>query len=370
MFVHESRGAELNAIRTAMANIISRGARTIQLLGTVGSGLGPSELDPLIRECPTPIFGGLFPMILQGGQAVSDGFTIIGHTDPARIATVELNDQAPELGTWPSDLDDARSVIAFYDASSSAANLVRALFQHQPRRLTWCGGGAGGLDFKPRPVIITPTGLRSSVMVMAGFNAAMRVGVAHGWHAFGAPLLITESDGHDIVSMDWSPAFDVYRTTVLDGAGVEIAADNFFADASRFPLILETFGGEGVVRDPLETLTDRSIRCAGDIPIHSTVRVATATTDAMVSAARSALGAALAHPPVEGEPDVIAFDCISRALLMKDDFAREVAALAVAGRPVVGALTIGELAGHADSLLKIHNKTTVVARFLPGKAHA
>ncbi len=352
------------SLARAVERAAEAGAGTIQVLGGIGNEWGPKELDPIIRKCPVPIFGGLFPQVIMGGRAVERGAVVIGHTETARIATVPLGSSVGPPELWPEVLGNPRSVIGFFDATESPSGVARALFRFQPSRVAWCGGGAGALDFSARPVVIDPDGLHGSVMVLAAFDCEMSLGIAHGWRAFGPPLLVTESEGRDLISLDWGPALEVYGATVAEGAGVRIGRDDFFALASRFPLILESFGGEGVVRDPLEVLPSGALRCAGDIPLHSTVRVATGSQEEMVSAARHALALATEPFPEWDRKSVLVFDCVSRALFMGADFRNELDALAVDGQPATGALTIGELSGRPESLLQIHNKTTVVARLL------
>jgi hypothetical protein len=52
-------------------------------------------------------------------------------------------------------------------------------------------------------------------------------------------------------------------------------------------------------------------------------------------------------------------DCISRSLFLGTDFQRELAAIDD-GLPMVGALTLGEIANSGRDFLEFYNKTAVV----------
>ncbi|HIE56438.1 MAG TPA: histidine kinase, partial [Chromatiaceae bacterium] len=56
----------------------------------------------------------------------------------------------------------------------------------------------------------------------------------------------------------------------------------------------------------------------------------------------------------------LVMDCISRALFLGDHFQRELDAFSQPGLPMLGALTIGEIANHGDDYLEFYNKTAVV----------
>jgi hypothetical protein len=337
------------------------GAKSVQLLGAVGNGWQPEELDPLIAGLGIPVFGGLFPSVIFEGRACDAGAVLIGHHARTRITVVDISGALPAAHDLTQGLDGSDTIVAYLDATCPSGPLMRALFDARGARTTWCGGGAGALDFVRRPVVITPAGLRAGVAVMAGLDATTTLGVTHGWKPFGNPLLVTESRGNDILTLDWRPAFDVYREAVEQRSSRRFAESDFFDLASCHPLMIERFGAEGVVRDPLCALDGGAIRCAGDVPQHSTVRVATGTFEDMVSAASRAREQATATRDQREPGLALTIDCISRALLLRDHLHRELQALRVDGVPQAGALTIGEIASSPDHFLQMHNKTTVLA---------
>ncbi len=352
----------VGSLERAIQEVVASGAQSLQILGAVENGWTPKVLDPILAEVPVPTFGGVFPGVIYEREAYERGSIVIGHDREAKIAVVELSTEAlPADEQWAPALDGADTVIAYLDATRPSAELMRALFRNQGGRATWFGGGAGGLDFAPRPVIITPDGLQGGVAVLAGLDAHTSLGVTHGWAAFGEPMLVTESNGNDILTLDFRPAQEAYCEAVEQHSGRLFDDVGFFALASRYPLILERFGGEGVVRDPLSVLPGGSLRCAGAVPQYATVRIATAAFDDMLAAAANARTLALAGASVPPGALTLTIDCISRSLLLEERLRDELAALRLPGTTQVGALTIGEVASGANNFLQVHNKTTVLA---------
>jgi hypothetical protein len=341
--------------RAAAAELVGEGARSLQLLGAVGVPWGGAAFDAAVQAIGVPVFGGVFPQIIVDGVAHARGAVLIGHRAEARVAVFAEGEGASGVEA----LRGAASMVVYVDATANVGEFAAALFDALGAGPAWVGGGAGALDFVRRPVVVTPSGLRAGVAVVAGFLDRVAVGVAHGWEPIGEAMLVSEAEGSEVISLDWRPALDVYREVVQAHAGQPLSMDDFYALASRYPLMIESIGGEGVVRDPLTVTADGHLRCAGDIQPNSTARVATGDAAGMLRAAR----AARERATVDGAAATLSLtiDCISRALLLGDRIGDELAAMAVPGVAQVGALTIGELASAGDAFLQFHNKTSVVA---------
>ncbi len=70
-----------------------------------------------------------------------------------------------------------------------------------------------------------------------------------------------------------------------------------------------------------------------------------------------------ASAPVKEPVVALLFDCISRCLLMEDDFIKELVAIGHGlgdKVPLMGTLTFGEIGSYVDVPL-LHNKTTAIA---------
>ena len=360
-------GSSVSALQQAIDSLVAQGAASIQILGAVQNNWTPESLNPLLTAAPVPVFGALFPGVIYEGQSYETGFVAIGHSVDVTIVVLPCPDPPITAVQALQRLSDAKTIFIYLDATCPSGDFTRLLYNELGSHASWCGGGAGALDFVRRPVIITPDGLQAGVAVLAGMDKRASIGVTHGWSAFGSPILVTESNGNDILSLDWRPANDVYREIVEAHSGRTFEQEGFFQLASIYPLMLETFGGEGIIRDPLAPLPDGGLRCAGDIPVHSIVRVANGNPEAMLVAAGEAQVKAISgHPGTTGSV-ALTINCISRALLLKDRLAIELQALCIPDATQVGALTIGEFASAGGKLLQVHNKTSVLAALAPSQ---
>lgn len=361
-YIWEPTGTEA-ALMAAISAIAETRPSAIQVLGVLGNGWSAETIDPVIASAQAPVFGGLFPGLIVDGALVERGAILIAHRGSVHIDVVTLRDGPPVFEQRP-DRPPASAMIMWFDATCDAGPVLDMLFDELGATPPWIGGGAGGLDFVARPVIFTPRGLLAGVAVVAALSDSLHVGVAHGWQPIGTSLRVTESRGNDVLGLDWRPAFEVYRETVESRSGRRFADETFFDLASRYPLMLERIDSEGFVRDPLEALTCGGLRCAGDIPAHATVRIATGDFGNMLEAATTARARATADG-IEAGAIALIIDCISRALVLKDRLGEEFARLVVEGLPQLGALTIGEIASCNRRYLQLHNKTVVIGIIAP-----
>ncbi len=340
---------------------LARGCGGLQVLGTVDNGWTSEDIAEVGAFAGVPLFGALFPRLIHEQVAHTRGAIVIGHAERPVVKVLRPSDAPGPAGVrWPLTMADARTVIAWVDATCDTSRFAAMLFEELGAGPSFIGGGAGSMDLVRRPVILSNDGLHEAACVLAAFAAPASIGVKHGWRTIGEPLVVTGANGSTVTGLDWRPARDAYHAVVEQHAGVPLTPEGLEALAPKYPLVLERLGSEGVVRDPIVLGPDASLRCAGTVPAHATVRIATATPADMVAASGAARAVACAL--AEGPPELaLTIVCISRGLLLGDGLAAELDALKVPGVPQVGALTVGELAGSGEEYLDFHNKTVALA---------
>ena len=57
---------------------------------------------------------------------------------------------------------------------------------------------------------------------------------------------------------------------------------------------------------------------------------------------------------------ILLIDCISRGLFLGEGFIREIEAVRAGNTPLIGALTLGEIANDGKDYMELYNKTCVV----------
>ena len=71
------------------------------------------------------------------------------------------------------------------------------------------------MSFEQKPCLFTNQGLIQDAAVLGLLNIESGIGVSHGWERISGPYRVTEVDRNVIKSLDWEPAFDVYRQVVV-----------------------------------------------------------------------------------------------------------------------------------------------------------
>lgn len=368
MIVDLDRTGTIDGLKTMLERVIQKPeVRGLQILASVNNPWVLDEVDALLKSLTLPVFGGMFAGVIFEGQAHDVGTIVVGMPVEPVIRTIAGLDN-PEtdfkaaLAEGVSGACAGKTVFAYVNCTSSAIEtFLAALFEYCGSDCTYIGGGAGALDFVPRPYLMSNQGLLEAYAVLAVTEMAGSVGVSHGWRSLAGPFLITEASGHVVQTLNWRPAFEVYKEVVEAHAGKSFD-DMPFYDLSKFyPFVLGRVGAEGVVRDPVNRNPDGSLLCVGDMPVNSLVDIVTGTPHSMIRAATKA--AATANEGFTGERTAgatLLIECISRSLCLGDSLPHELEAVRIPGLPQFGVLTIGEIAGSGKNYLEFYNKTTVV----------
>ncbi len=343
------------------------------VLACDGNGWTREEVDPVLSGLRTPVFGGIFPQVIFDGLNRERGTLVVTLPVHPRIAVIGgLSGPARETETQVEAVADAwgaesadpyGTLLVFVDGlSSGIATLVQSLFFCFGLERNLVGGGAGSLSFRKAPCLITPEGLVEDGALLAHLPFRSGVGVAHGWTPVSHGMKVTEADRNVIRTLDWRPAFQVYRELVEAHSGRSFDDTPFFDLAKGYPFGINRLGAEVVVRDPLMVDDAQGLVCVGEVPTGSFVKLLHGTADSLIAAAGRATELAKASAPfnTESHHTALFIDCISRVLFLGDRMEQELAA-AAAGRPLFGALTLGEIANSGRDYLEFYNKTAVLA---------
>lgn len=342
---------------------ISNGAKSLILLACDNNGCHPAQFDDWLRELSVPICGGVFPQLIHDWKNHEQGFIVVGLPDQAIVHNIPgLSDPTVDFMSIIDDklgiAEPPQSMLVLVDGlSGRIGELLDAVYDNLGSSPVYFGGGAGSLSFQSRPCLFSNLGMLVDHAQLVVLPLRFALGVEHGWEKFAGPFVITDSTRNVIHSLDFQPAFDVYREHVEVDSGQLFNDDNFFDIAKAYPFGLEKPDGSILVRDPIsQSLSD--LNCVGEVPANSVVYLLKGQTANLVRAAAS--GAA-AVP--SGTGPAILVDCISRVLFLQDDFSQELSAVQqlLGKRPLIGMLSLGEIANGGDYCLEFYNKTFVLA---------
>ena len=348
------------ALRSELTTLGSReDVAGLVLLATPSVDVTNEGFETTLQAVPVPVCGGVFPQVIADGERHDAGLLAIGlPTEPTITVVSELSDPDASL---PANGSEAAFVfVDAYADPDGVESLIDALFRTYSVGLSVVGGGAGRLD-DDGPSLFTADGVIEDAAVMAVVDQAMGIGVRHGWEELAGPFRVTDADGGTIRELDGEPAFEVYHDAIETNTETTVQRDSFFETATAHPFGISRLDGEPIVRDPFD-LDGGAISCFGPVPEGEFVTVLSGEPDTLIGAAEQAADTALNDETVaEDAGTLCVFDCISRQLYLQDSFDREISAIDTDALPMVGALTIGEIANDGTGHLDYYNKTAVVA---------
>ena len=348
------------ALRSELTTLGSReDVAGLVLLATPSVDVTNEGFETTLQSVSVPVCGGVFPQVIADGERHDTGLLAIGlPSEPTITVVSELSDPDTSL---PANGSEAAFVfVDAYADPDGVESLIDALFRTYSVGLSVVGGGAGRLD-DDGPSLFTADGVIEDAAVMAVVDQAMGIGVRHGWEELAGPFRVTDADGGTIRELDGEPAFEVYHDAIETNTETTVQRDSFFETATAHPFGISRLDGEPIVRDPFD-LDGGAISCFGPVPEGEFVTVLSGEPDTLIGAAEQAADTALNDETVAEDAETLCvFDCISRQLYLQDSFDREISAIDTDALPMVGALTIGEIANDGTGHLDYYNKTAVVA---------
>lgn len=227
------------------------------------------------------------------------------------------------------------------------------------------GGGAGDDAHFERTVVFCGTEVISDGAVALEMLSTepLGLGVDHGWQPAGPPLRVTESDGMHLVSLNASPAVELFQEHAE-------ATGQRFDPASPFDFFLHNVigidtGSGYKLRVPLALHPDGSITCAADIPEGAIVHFMRASTRSATEAAINATRKALDQLQGRSPEVALFFDCVATRLRMGEEFGLEIDAVerSLGSAKYAGCNTYGQVARAEGQFSGFHNCTAVVCVF-------
>ncbi len=189
------------------------------------------------------------------------------------------------------------------------------------------------------------------VLLFAG-NIMFSHGVASGWHPIGKRGIVTKSDGNIVYEIDAKPALEFYSYYF----------EHFTPDAAHplavFPPGEDKFFLRGVTSYDPEL---GSLTTSGGVPEGSTVQIAEASQEDILTASRSSFSDAWENYPGEEPTAAIFFSCAWRRWILGSRTNQEYKAIATYLKqplPSCGFYTYGEIAPLRESGQTFFHNTT------------
>ncbi len=346
--------------------------QSIFILACDENNFSPPTIDPILSKAHIPIFGGVFPQIIHGKEKLSKGTIIAGFNQKIDVNIIpDLSEISMEFDDYIDglipDIGFTKTMLILVDGyAKKISNLIESLFNIFGLEINYIGGGAGSinpkkLEMEQTPCLFTNNGLKKDTAILALMDSHSGIGVSHGWNQkLSGPHKVTESDQNIIKSLDWKPAFKVYKHLVEKYSEKQFTEDNFFELAIAYPFGISKLDSESIVRDPFTVDENNCLYFAGEIPQESIINILTGDVDSLVKAAGKARDDCYKAFTGTKKECLLFMDCISRVLFLGDNFQKEIDAVSMDQIPVIGALTLGEIANCGQDYMELYNKTCVV----------
>lgn len=370
--IHCDVSATCEGLLGGIETSLKDGANSLLVLIAEGSSIDLETLPELFAGQAVPVVGVVVPRLIIESRLLDEGILIIG-LKPVTVTRVISHIDRPEeelqaeLHQQIEGLDNTLSAMLIVDGTSKGLDeFIHCVHDLLGPDATVAGFGAGYTDFSNKPSIITSCGLHKNAALLSFFPAPLCVEVNHGWKKLAGPFLVTQAAGNQIQSINYRPALAFYQEAVESLTGKKISLENFYTQSANFPFGLEQFEGEYLVRDPIAQRGD-AIECAGMVPSNAMVYILQGDVAELCKAAGDAadrLSSKLSsYYQTEDSLHILVVDCISRWMVLGDDFDRELKEIRnrIPRRAnMIGLLSLGELASSSQGLVQLLNKTTVL----------
>jgi hypothetical protein len=322
----------------------------------------PDVLRGFKKEMLTKIAGFSSQGLIFGGKLHKSGVGAIvvkqGNIKAKTFLESDINilNKKIKRAIDKNDIKEGSLFIFPYGIFRNIEELLRTLYNTTNSSFRIIGG-ASGTNFKPdmNCEFNEKKSMKDAVSVLLIENNKIHlsVGIEHGWVPYGDFMIITRSKGRILYEINNMPAFDVYRSIVKG-----ITIKNFPEKAMFFPLGFQDINGKFYIRDPIKANSDGSIEFISEIPQNSVSYIMHGDTKDLILSAGRSVKKSIAKLKKTGA--LLVFDCVSRELLMKENFKKEISEIyKFSGKiPLLGVLTFGEIGGNNEAPI-FHNKTAL-----------
>lgn len=369
-FVDQATDIDLNKV---IDQAINENAQGLLVLIASQSEIAISSIPPMAKRSPVIIYSCVVPGIIYKYTHSFDSILVIGFNQKIE-ATIIKNLSVEQDKIEAALLEFTRmngtlgSAFVLVDGMSNQLEpFITTLYEQLGSERKVIGGGAGYADLQYAPCIADASGCYSNAAIIFSISNQVKLRTIgkHGWHDIAGPFLVTEADGNTIHSLNYQPAFQVYKEAIKQFNGTEINAENFAQHAAFYPFGLKQLDSEHLVRDTIK-LDGNNLICVGKVAQNSLVYILHAVNQQLINATSEVakeISKELSHVPNNKEHFLIAIECISRALILQKDFSKGLEELnnnLPESLSPVGIISLGEIKNNKQGAIQFLNKALVL----------
>jgi hypothetical protein len=360
------------AFVAALPEIARGGGGAVLALVAEASRDAVGALQAACRAEDVVVLGAVFPALVHDGAFAREGAWLVRLEEVPRHALVEgiggtAREGARRIARALAPLPDGESplLVVLFDALvPDVATIVDELYLELADAVRYVGARAGSETFTSIPCVFDGERCVAGGALAMLLPAPARAALEHGYAAPDDAVAATSTAGNRVASIDWRPAFDVYRERVRARFGVELDRESFYRWAVHYPFGIVLANGATVVRIPSALGEDGSVMCVGEVPEGALLVVLDAPapgTTATVEQLRERLA-----PEADALP--LVFYCAGRRMHLGDAAVAELATLgAELGAPPAGALSLGEIGAASGGFYPLFHNAALIGLSLPGR---
>jgi len=309
-----------------------------------------------VRMC-----GAIFPRVIFEGKTYAKGIVVAKLKESSTMHIVEMD--APQSYHAAKNTN---AIFAIVDGfSSQIDDFVEAIYTNLPQNTKFIGSGSGKTSFIQEPVILDNEHFYMNCAIIVASSMSIGIGVKHGWKSLVGPFIATQCNGTSLEKINYKDAFSIYQEAVEKDSDLRFETTPFFKISRRYPLGIIRYNKDFVVREPVRT-DGKNLVVVGNLDENSVLSILKADKEDLIQAAQEAAVHSRGVLEASDIESIIVIDCVSRYLLLGDDFGEELQAIASAYQKntlMWGAISLGEIANTNQESIEFYNNTCVVGTF-------
>jgi len=343
----------------------NKSVQSILILMAENNNCKLGVIEPTIKKCSKTIIGGVFPQVIFESQLLNTGVVFIPLSFKLQSLSFDFNQSiekcTAEMNDFVSKISsEEKTLYLFVDAFGTKKDIyIDCIFNFFGTSVKYIGGCCGSISFESCPCVITNDGILENSGVFALSQEPISLGVAHGWKAISDPFKVTNVENNKISSLNWEPAYDVYKKIVEQHSGKKIEDNQFYDIAKSYPLGIVKIDGEYAIRQILSAKQDELI-CSDRVELLEYVSIMYADKNDLLFAADEAMNMISDTSENSDEDIIFCVDCIARKLFLDTEFSKELDIFDKLA-PVYGVISLGEIANHGNEILEVYNNTIALA---------
>jgi hypothetical protein len=328
-----------------------------------------NELINTLNENNITFIGGVFPKVIYGSEVYEKGIVVSTIINLESLQVVEhISKKSFDIPIFNFQKGQKYSLLTLVDGlTDNISYYLEKLYEVYGMQTNYFGGGAGSTSLQQKECVFCNSGFYKDAAIYAILSIESNIGVNHGWEKISGPFVVTKAKGKTIYEINWKKPFDIYRPVVEAHSGKTFNDENFIEISNGYAFGILKDDSKYIVRDPLKVNENGEIICIGELENNMLVDILYGKKESLIEAAKKASSEGVS---VSINPrNALIIDCISRILLLGDNFEKELLAVKNAIHDkhpdliIKGALTMGEISSYGDGFLEFYNKTIVVGLF-------